>query len=346
MLRVAVPEFHRASRNGSGQRQDLLRPGRPAPATAVFQNGLVGSTRLSIGGHHIDTRPGDFTAAGIPPVNPHPLLPRGYPSITTNPFPEELKFPPLSWRLSSKLTKHFQDTVALGISYARFAHDTGARFSEDPANPLFGINNTVSQTKVEAVEDDAGRLYALWLRTPEPVDWRRVSLSLRIRHLEGSSPCPDGYAYRSPLDLDIEALPSPDGSSAFLVGRLAGLRTRLPRGEFALTISFNPHEPELPRLRPSDGVASPEILELKFLNRCGPAWPLPVEEVSVPAGVLEALTGPAGPSQPFVTDILNEATPILSRNRLKPATNVRTGNRMTRRRQRKTVLGTENHLKE
>jgi hypothetical protein len=278
--------------------------GGPHSLQPCFTPGFVGSTRLSIGGNHIDTDTGSFLAPAIPRVHPGPLLPGEYPSITTNPFPDELEAPPLSWRLPGKLLAHLSDSAPLEISYARFAHDTGARFSENPATPLFGINNTVLKTCVEAIEDNAGRLFALWLRTPEPVDWRRVSLSLRIRHLQGGSPCPADYAYRRPLDLAVEALPCPDGSSAFLLGRLAGIRTRLPRGEFALTMSFDASEPGLPKLRPSVAVgSSPETLELKFLNPSGPDWPLPTQAISVPAGLVGLLIEKAGIPDSVLSDL-------------------------------------------
>jgi hypothetical protein len=241
-------------------------------------------TRLTIGGNHMDTDAASFRAPALRRVRSGPLLAGGYPSLTTNPFPEELTAPPLSWRLPAQLGQHLSTGAPRAISYARFAHDTGARFSTDPANPLFGINNTVSQTRIEAIADGAGRLLALWLRTPEPVDWRRVSLSLRIRHLGGGGACPTGYAHRLPLDLDVETLPSPDGSSAFLIGKLSGIRTLLPRGEYALALSFDPATAGLPKLRPSVVVGpTPETLELKLLNAGGPDWPLPAEAIAVPA---------------------------------------------------------------
>jgi hypothetical protein len=305
----------------------------PHALELCFTPGFAGGRRLSIGGNHIDANPRSYTALPIPRVIPGPLLPGEYPSVTTDPFPEELAAPPLPWRLPSSVASPLNDSAPVGISYARFAHDTGARFSADPANPLFGINNTVFQTRIDAIEDDAGRLFALWLRSPEPLDWRRVSLALRIRHLQGGSPCPADYAYRRPLDLDVEALPSPDGSSAFLVGRLAGIRTRLPRGEYALTISFNPSEAGLPKLRPSAAVGSPETLELKFLNLSGPDWPLPTEAVMVPAGLLASLVERAGVSDPSPDE-----APVRAGERLRPGAASAPGARYLRRRRRTEVL--------
>jgi hypothetical protein len=148
----------------------------------------------------------------------------------------------------------------------------------------------VAETTVEAVADGQGRLYALWLRTPEPVDWRRVRLSLHVWHLVGSGSCATRYAHRKPLKLSVEALPGPDASSAFLVGSLADIRTRLPRGEYTLTLSFHPQESGLPRLEKSVAVGgTPEVVNLKFVHFDGPNWPLPSQDVSLPAGAAEAL---------------------------------------------------------
>jgi hypothetical protein len=174
--------------------------------------------------------------------------------------------------------------------YARFAAATGARFNAGTGDVLDGINDTVEKTTVEAVVDSQGRPYTLWLRTPEPVDWRRVSATLRIRHVKQSDDCPTEYEKRNPLDLAIEILPSPDASAAFLVGSLAGHRTRLPRGDYELTLTFDTKLAQLPHLRPTLAVGStPEQVTMKFIQPSGQRWPLPITGIVIPAGLLEKL---------------------------------------------------------
>ena len=148
-----------------------------------------------------------------------------------------------------------------------------------------------SGTAVEAVVDSQGRPLALWVRMPEPVDWRRVSVQLRVQHVAQSGDCPTGYEKRDPLDFSIEILPSPDASSSFLVGSLAGHRTHLPRGEYTLTFTFDSELASLPRLRPTLAVGSvPEHVTMKFIQPSGERWPLPSTGIKIPAHLLDRLT--------------------------------------------------------
>ena len=290
----------------------VYTPDGPHPVPDCFTG--VFTSGLTIGGNHMDTRPSDFRVPGRAPgglggsLLKEDLAPAA-------PFPEELAVPPVSWRLPSALVTHLEDASApLEIAFARFAHDTGAAFSSDPAHRLYGINNTVAETTVEGVADTAGRLLAIWLRTPEPVDWRRVSASLRIRHFREGDDCPPKYAYRRRLTLDVEILPAPDGSSAFLVGSLAGFRARLPRGEYELTLSFDASVSGLPRLRPTAAVGStPEVVELLLLQLSGENWPLPVQAITLPAGSMERLFQ-ALEAPPALVQALLELDPGLSRD--------------------------------
>jgi hypothetical protein len=190
--------------------------------------------------------------------------------------PKELTEPLTSWRLSSSLSQHLRKLDAFsGARFAHFALETGARFNNSTDDPLDGISDTVASTTIEAVVDNTGRPYALWLRTPEPVDWRRVSSNLRIAHVTGNGSCPEGYANRHPLILDIEILPSPDGSSAFLIGSQAGCRTRLPRGVYTLTLEFKSKLPDLPTLKPISPIGTTEVVKDTFVQPNGADWPLP-----------------------------------------------------------------------
>ena len=81
----------------------------------------------------------------------------------------------------------------------------------------------------------------------------------------------------------VSVLPSPDGSSAFLVGELSGVAIVLPRGEFTLTLKFNPAKAGLPPLRPSVFVGpGSELVTLRFLQPFGKPWPLPSDDLVDP----------------------------------------------------------------
>jgi hypothetical protein len=222
-----------------------------------------------------------------------PLLVDAYPLDDADSFPAELDAPPASWRLPASMYAWLRALDAeTGYRFARFAASTGARFNAGAggSDALDGIQDTVNATTIEAVVDAQDRPYALWLRTPEPVDWRRVRASLRIRHVEMTDDCPTGYEKRHPLRLTIELLPSPDASSAFLIGSLDGSRTRLPRGEYELELVFDTQQADLTPLRPTAAVGgSQEVVKLKFLQPAGRRWPLPGNPIGVPGGLLEKL---------------------------------------------------------
>jgi hypothetical protein len=207
------------------------------------------------------------------------------------PYPDELASVPLDWRLAASLTENLKplDQVT-GIRFARFARNSGARFNEGVGDKVNGIQDTVDETTIEAVLDTQGRPVALWLRTPEPVDWRRVKANLTIKHVIQTGPCPSGYAHRKPLDLTITVLPSTDASSAFLIGSFIDVHTCLPRGEYELSLSFDPYLEGLEKLRPYSSVGPvPEQAKFKFIQPFGLDWPLPITKVVIPAGILEYL---------------------------------------------------------
>jgi len=199
-------------------------------------------------------------------------------------YPPELTAAPLDWLLPTQLMAHLGglDNSA-GLRFGRFATDSGARFNSGGGDALRGIADLVPATTVEAVTDAEKRPYALWVRTQEPVDWRRATVSLSIRHVAPENGCPKSYAHRQPLELAVTVLPSPDGSSAFLVGSFAGVAVRLPHGEFTLTLQFDPNKAGLPPLRPSVLVGpGSELVMLRFLQPLGKTWPQPSDGLVIP----------------------------------------------------------------
>lgn len=242
-----------------------------------------------------------FFAAGIEQlvaekdlVKPNKLDPRGpllADAIAAGPvvaYPPELAVAPVDWLLPPALA---DDLGALdrsaGLRFGRFAADSGVRFNAGGGDKLRGISAIVPTTTIEAVTDAEGRPYGLWVRTPEPVDWRRVTVALTIRHVEPASGCPETYAHREPLELAIIMLPSPDGSSSFLVATCAGSAIRLPRGEYTLTLRFDPAKAGLPPLRPSVLIGGAELVTLRFLQPFGKPWPKPIDGVYIPHHLVE-----------------------------------------------------------
>jgi hypothetical protein len=269
----------------------------PDGPTTVPTCAITGGTTRSGGiaqvkGNRIDTKPFLFESSrSTYRLELGPLLAQPYVTDESLPFPEEYSSPPVSWQLPSSMTRHLGplDSSA-GIRFLRFAADSGAQLSPSAAQPLLGLTDASEDTTLEGLSDTEARLFALWLRTPEPLDWRRVTASLRIRHTQQTGACPGGYEHRQALDVDLDILPSPDASSAFLAAKFNGSYTRLPRGEYELTLSFDPSTPSLYRLRPGAAVGTtPEVVVIKFIQPMGPAWPLPSDSMIIPGVFFERL---------------------------------------------------------
>jgi hypothetical protein len=300
-----------------------LRP--PFPTTDVPDTGRVLREILEVIGEGVERieealeevyESGFVETAGPPGVGVEryrgPLLDVRYPGLGGLPhvYPEEYDTAPSSWVLPPVLGGHLGPLgVDTGVEFCRFARDTGARFTNGVPEPLAGIGDIVAETVVEALLDSSERPLALWLRTPEPVDWRRVTATLQIHHVEQTGPCPTAYATRLPLDLAVEVLPSPDGSSAFLVGRMGADRIRLPRGEYRLTLRFDTDLAGLPVLRPGPAVGTtPETLTLTFLQPAGMGWPQP-KKPKFPDWLIELMERhlgiPPEELKPWVEDLLS-----------------------------------------
>jgi hypothetical protein len=203
-------------------------------------------------------------------------------------YPAELTVPPLDWLLPPTLARHLGGLDgSAGLRFGRFAADCGVRFAPG-GDVLRGIGDPVLETTIEAVTDAQGRPYALWVRTPEPVDWRRVTVALSVRHVEPPDECPTRYAHRQPLALGITVLPSPDGTSGFLVATFTGRAIVLPRGEYTLTLRFDPAQAGLPPLRPSLQLGTgSELVTLRFVQPLGKTWPQPSDGVYIPNHLVE-----------------------------------------------------------
>jgi hypothetical protein len=199
-------------------------------------------------------------------------------------FPDEIVDVSPSWQVPAAL----DDLIRGGrlprplgpetpVVFGRFAAATGARFNATTADPLVGIGDLASATTVEAVSDGAREgPPALWLRTPEPVDWSRVTGTLRIFHVVQPGGCPSEYSFRQTLVLDVLFVPSPDASSAFFVGMFGGVLVRLPQGVYELTLRFDPNAPGRTALRPDPQVGPlPETATLQFVQPAGLPWPRP-----------------------------------------------------------------------
>lgn len=192
-------------------------------------------------------------------------------------LPDELTAAPADWVLETALAEL---TGALGEDAAQrfllFLRRSGARLVAGAGPALQDVAEPVAQTVVDAVTDSDGRPLALWLRTPEPLDWRRAAATASIRHVEPAEGCPTGYARRRRLEAAVRVVPSVDGSQALLVLEFAGQPIRVPRGEVTLTLRYDSRAANLVPLRPRAALqGGVETVALTFLQPFGLSWPQP-----------------------------------------------------------------------
>jgi hypothetical protein len=199
-------------------------------------------------------------------------------------MPEEYATPPDDWPLPSALASLAEPLGADAAQrFLLFLWRSKVRLSAQAGAPeLADVGDPVESTTIEAVCDGENRPLALWLRTPEPIDWRRVHADMTLRHVNSDTGCPTSYANRHTMALAVRLLPSIDGSGALLVARLGGVPTRLPRGEITLKVAYEPAEPGLVKLRPRTPLPSGhETLSMTFLQPFGQTWPIKPAEGAV-----------------------------------------------------------------
>jgi hypothetical protein len=194
-------------------------------------------------------------------------------------MPEEYATPPDDWPLPTTLAKLVEELIPTDAAqrFFLFMWRSKVRLTKVPAPEpaLAGVGDPVGSTTIEAVCDSQNRPLALWLRTPEPIDWRRIHAEMTLRHVEPDTSCPTSYANRKTMELSVRLLPSTDGSGTLLIALLDGISTRLPRGEITLKLTYDPSEPGLAELRPGTSLPSDhETLSMTFLQPFGQTWPV------------------------------------------------------------------------
>ena len=215
------------------------------------------------------TTAGPVDAPSCPPLtSPHVIPPLG---------DDEFSSPPADWVPPPSILSYIGELD--GTAAARFlalADTFGTR--------LGSVTAVVGDTVIDAVLDGIGRPMALWLLTPEPVDWRRLTVTAQLWHVAPDDGCPTGYAPRRPLALDLDVVPSVDGCAAFLVARLSGVPTCLPRGVLSLHYRYAAAAAGLATVRlPAD--APEQLVDYDLTLATGPAWPRP------PAGPVSTAAG-------------------------------------------------------
>ena len=217
----------------------------------------------------------------------------------------EAKDVPRGWRLDESLTSIVRGPDgdgALGpwsaLGFLRAAHWAGIRVGTGV--PMDGLLEPPSETEIALVKTPYGgeRPLMLWLRTPEPIDWRRMQASitvLPVRAADGKPPGTYQAEAAERLRFSVDTLPSPDGSSVLLLLRTPpDKRNRphvfWPQGLYRLTFRYafvQDDVTRLPWLRERDleggnGQEAPRWrdVHLRLLLVSGEPWPSATDSAS------------------------------------------------------------------
>ncbi|NAW86917.1 hypothetical protein [Photobacterium halotolerans] len=98
--------------------------------------------------------------------------------------------------------------------------------------------NPVESTLYSLMSGRDDRPFGILLRTPEPVDWRRVSIALVYIGTDSKL-----------HSLTTRLIPSPDGTSAIMLPFVEGLVSYLPKGKIHFYYKYNLKQGRMPRIR-------------------------------------------------------------------------------------------------
>jgi hypothetical protein len=129
------------------------------------------------------------------------------------------------------------------------------RLAHEGAVP--GLFEPVAATDVQSLLDEAGHLVALWWRTPEPLDWRRLDAWIRVRG-------PTELPYVPTFTARLSVVPSPDGSGAFLIAMRGDHGVFIPRGRASVTLSYQMQVPGVVPLALPVVVGETTIVDLEL----------------------------------------------------------------------------------
>ncbi|MFL5382799.1 MAG: hypothetical protein ACJ8GN_09830 [Longimicrobiaceae bacterium] len=212
---------------------------------------------------------GPSTVRGLPwPTAPAPIKPPVPPGIVL----QDWEIPQGAELLVGAVS------AASSLKFLQIAERLNLRFGYAAASPLVGLIEPVRDTAVEAVVDQTGRPYALLVRTPEPLDWRRITVEEWTVFGATENSGMAEFTDAPPLTLSARIVPNFDGSQAFIFAQVEALGTtkltRLPNGAYRMRLRFARQLPELATLT-ATGTGKPDAIsinyQLVYLN--GAEWP-------------------------------------------------------------------------
>jgi hypothetical protein len=190
-------------------------------------------------------------------------------------IPADVLTIPTQWRLPPAFKpQHLNFEEQAPLSLLRFVERSAIPISRTNSDPLFGVMQRPRQTVIEAFTDRDGKGFCFWVRTPEPLDWRRLSLRALVYTLvenpAGTASLPD----LPPLPLELVFTPSPDGASALMFARSGETFVRLPKGLYVIEGKFALKAPGLSHLRMRvDNTQEFQDVKIRLANTFGASFP-------------------------------------------------------------------------
>jgi|HubBroStandDraft_6_1064221.scaffolds.fasta_scaffold00172_19 hypothetical protein len=200
------------------------------------------------------------------PSSPLPSSPPVKPSI------------PIDWALPQGLATlvsadlESKAVPTASLRFLRFAQRLGTRFELGNENALVGIIGVSQTTRIEAAIDRERRAYALLLRTPEPLDWQRVSLTITLYPIQLQPSGQFSFANTHPISFSARFVPNFDGTQAFLVAYIDDVAVRLPRGAYELKFVYKRKLNNLPTITSKSEGSADKIVTQHVIYSVGPDW--------------------------------------------------------------------------
>lgn len=250
-----------------------------SPPWTLLDEWTFEKSRYADAKEHLTPRQAEVTG-GYNAAGPVHLPPIRWPSAPTPSTPALIPGLVLQdWELPAAVQAIVREAAQnAGLQFIQVLERLALRFGYSTENALIGVVEPPSNTTVEMLLDAHYRLYCLLLRTPEPLDWRRVTTEawtvFPARNNNGTG---EFLRDKKPIALAGRIVPNFDGTQALLfaqVGSDTMKLTRVPNGAHSIKLRYARKAAELPTLTDqATGKPDPVDITYRFVYVGGMDWP-------------------------------------------------------------------------
>jgi hypothetical protein len=186
---------------------------------------------------------------------------------------------PLDWALphglATLVSSELESDVvpSASLRFLQFAQRLGTRFQPGNEDAIVGVVNVSPTTRVEAAIDREKRAYAFLLRTPEPLDWRRVSLTLTFYAIQLQPSGLTSFVNSPPILFTARIIPNFDGTQAFLIAYIDDVAIRLPKGAYEFKYVYKRKLLSLPTITSKSEGSADKTVTHHLIYPVGLDWP-------------------------------------------------------------------------